>query len=123
MQITVYNGSGADHADRFDGKDYFFPAGAAVTIPAEAAQFLLGMGQKDKDHLRLITRLGWAPTGSQIPKALERLNAFLFEECVEEDVEPVEIASQIERPVTVPTTDALVGSIKGRTRSILQKAS
>jgi hypothetical protein len=122
MNVTVYNGSGVDHSDRFDGKDYSFPAGESVVVPYDAAVHSFGMGLKDRT--KQIIRLGWARTGADMPGALERLDKFLFEVVheEEEDAEPV-VVNVIERPTIVPSEDALINSVRGRTRAILQKAS
>jgi hypothetical protein len=123
--VTVYNGSGQDHVDRFDGKDYSFPSGGTVTVPAEAALHIFGMGLRDRQ--RQIVRLGWARTGADVPKAIERLDSFLFERAVmpeDDDPPKVSVARRIEKPTEVPAAqDALLNSVKSRTRSILQKAS
>jgi hypothetical protein len=122
MNVIVYNGSGQPHNDRFDGKDYSFPAGESVVVPVDAAIHIFGMGMQDRS--KKVIRLGWAFTGADMPAALERLDTFLFEACHEEEEDaPPQVVNAIERPTIVPKDDALLSSVRGRTRAILQKAS
>lgn len=58
MDIFVKNENDFDHADRFDGEDYFFPKGERITIPVVAARHMLGLGDPDKTET--LIRLGWA---------------------------------------------------------------
>ena len=119
--IRVTNASGSDHKDRFDGKDYEFIYGDnPVLIPEEAAVHMFGMGLSDK--LRLITRLGWALTGADMPNALQRLDSFMLEQVYEEEPEEVEVATHISRPTEVPHTLAGLNGAKGRTKNLLEKA-
>ena len=123
MLVKVMNMSGAPHRDRYDGRDYEFPADGTVIIPADAAVHIFGMGLSDRS--RQIVRLNWAPTTAQIPEALERLNCFLFEQVKEGDDEELvtEIPSKMEKPTSVPAIDPDLVPLKSRTRNILSKAS
>lgn len=122
MQVSVYNGSGQDHEDRFDGKAYEFPAGENRVIPVDAAIHIFGMGLADRS--KQLIRLGWAPTSAEVPAALRRLNGFLFEQVREDEEEsdPPEVPTQMEQPTQARTIDPDLAPIKARTRSVLQKA-
>ena len=125
MIVTVHNGSGLEHNDMFNGTAYTFPVNGTVSIPAEAAMHIFGMGLKNR--MNQITRLGWAHTFADIPAAMRRLDAFTFEVAPEEEVEEVPQPAQIERPTTVPHpkgTDALsvaVSHTTARLSSALRK--
>lgn len=58
MDIFIKNENDFDHADRFDGQDYFFPKGERVTVPVIAARHMFGYGDPDKTET--LIRLGWA---------------------------------------------------------------
>lgn len=123
MLVLVHNGSGINHADRFDGKDYTFPPDSDQTIPYEAAVHIFGYGLKDRAHQ--ITRLGWAPTSAQWVEAIKRLDAFEIVQVDEEEDVPVhEVAVQkLEQPTNKQIIDPDLVPLKPRTQSILRKAS
>ena len=60
--LKVQNGNDFDISDRCDGVPYVFPAGKALTIPAEAAQHIFGWspgmaGEATFNHVS--KRWGW----------------------------------------------------------------
>ena len=122
MFVRVANCSGVEHRDRFNGEDYVFPLHATTTVPYEAAVHIFGMGLKDRS--RQITRLGWAPSSSDLASAIKRLDAFLFENVVEEDEEEQpQIVNRFEPLSGGPQVDPQMAPMKARTQRALSKAS
>jgi len=76
MTDTVYvtNEGVMPLTDGWDGKQYSFEPGVTVEIPLFVAGHIFGYGFEDK--VPHVTRLGWARTINDIPKALTWLENF-----------------------------------------------
>lgn len=76
MTDTVYvtNEGAMPLTDGWDGKQYTFAPGTTVEIPVFVAGHIFGYGFEDKAPY--VTRLGWAKTVNDIPKALTWLENF-----------------------------------------------
>lgn len=75
--LRVTNKNDFDLADRYDGQAYFFPAGKTVMCEDAAARHIFGVG--DQNKIPYMTRQGWIRTSSDVQKATEILNRFVFE--------------------------------------------
>jgi len=76
MTDTVYvtNEGVMPLTDGWDGKQYSFEPGVTVEVPVFVAGHIFGYGFEDK--VPHVTRLGWARTINDIPKALTWLENF-----------------------------------------------
>lgn len=76
MERTVFvtNKSKAPLTDKCGGKEYAFPLGKTVEIPAVVATHIFGFEMDDKTSR--VARLGWGATAKDMEKALARLAQF-----------------------------------------------
>lgn len=95
MNVFVCNNNEETFQGRFDGVDYAFPKGKTVSIPLSAATHLFGYGQPDKKHA--LARWGILKVSSDLPKAMEWLGKFVFQE--EEPAVVPDLAVKEEAPV------------------------
>ena len=72
--VYVYNDGSLSLTDGWDGKVYTFTPGETVEIPVFVAGHIFGYGFEDK--VPHVTRLGWAKTANDVPKALTWLENF-----------------------------------------------
>ncbi len=74
--LWITNMNGEDHADRFDGEDYYFPRGEPVEVPVEGASLMFGYGEENKTST--LMRAGKAPTANDLKSGLVWLANFAF---------------------------------------------
>jgi len=72
--VYVHNDGSMPLTDGWDGKTYTFLPGETVEIPVFVAGHIFGYGFEDK--VPHVTRLGWAKTANDVPKALTWLENF-----------------------------------------------
>jgi hypothetical protein len=75
--LKVTNNNDFDLADRYDGQDYFFPAGKTVMCEDAAARHIFGVGDAEKRPY--LTRQGWMKASDKLEEAMAKLNNFTFE--------------------------------------------
>lgn len=90
MNVIVTNKNAEAYSWRWNGTEYNFETGKAVTIPVLAAAFLFGYGKTDEDRARILIRNGWQKNGMPNdplgPKAaMEKLGNFVFKEAPAEE--------------------------------------
>jgi hypothetical protein len=77
--IKVTNHNEATVKGRFDGQDYLFPPGKAVTLSLAAATHIFALGTEDKTSA--LNNIGFLIPGKDTyAQALEKLDAFSFQE-------------------------------------------
>jgi len=74
--LQVTNSNNFDLIDRYDGRDYIFPAGATVALGEDAAKHIFGFGDVDKSTY--LARLGWVRNSGEVEAGMQKLNGFSF---------------------------------------------
>ena len=75
--FKITNRNDFDFIGRFDGVNFIFPKGKVAICEDEAAQFIFGIGEKDKTPV--LSRNGWASPGVPMADGMKVLNKFSFE--------------------------------------------
>lgn len=76
MFLTVTNNGNEPFAAKFNGIGYTFSPKEPVTISADAARHIFGVGLADKTEI--LTRHGWLSHSSQRLSAMAKLDSFSF---------------------------------------------
>jgi hypothetical protein len=75
--LKITNKNDFDLIDRYDGKDYIFPAGETVLCPDSVARHVFGVGDDDKKPY--LTRQGWLRLSDKFDEGMKKLNNFVFD--------------------------------------------
>ena len=100
--LKVTNNNFFDLKDRYDGRDYVFPANKTVRCPEEAAKHIFGLGAVDK--MPYLARQGWVRTANDLQEGMAILNQFAFM-AVQEDLAD-DMALVEHRPSTAMQAEA-----------------
>lgn len=126
--VVVINKNKEPYTGRYDGENYTFPPGDAVTVPEETAAFLFGYGQDDARRQRIIIRNGWQKNG--IPgdddgpeAAKKRLANFVFKRGPEPEPAPMKEKQLLPQHRAMTGINAVSPEAKDDGKTILPRSA